>query len=370
MSRTALAVFAVVLFAPFAPAGLYTPDEPCPFTVKADGTAEPLPLTQFLILYSDAFAGLVPQDAVNPGTLDWPPTDNAAGLRVMAGGLLAQRYAARHPKAQRLNGADLAGYTATLIRLGGNLQAIQRLQAERSRDYLLLANLAHGYAANGDWHTAAIRLTDALDFEPTTLPGTSVAQMNWLRAVDRTHYRQWLRLRNEETATKPPVASLVPDALFEDADRKPIRYWAGETEAAKLPPDAVAVAQQLALWAPWDAKSLWSLAEVYLATGKVAEAKAVFEMCANGKKFGGPEVFRDNRAKALELAAHLTADNPLAVEGDPQLDGKKKDFYAALVDMVGETKLFVVLGVFAVAAVVMVVLQLRSLRKRFSRPTR
>ncbi len=370
MPRLLFAVVLGLLSAPLAFAGLYTPDEPCPFDIKPDGTAAPLPLTQFLILYNDAAAGQFPIDPKNPGTFDWVPTDDRSGVKVLAGGGLMQRYAARHPKAAQLTGPDLAAYTATLIRLGGYNQAISRLTPEarsRTPNYLLLANLSHALAlaagTPADWQTALSRFADALDCDPPTPPpGTTPEQLKWQMRVDRTHYRLWLRLSKEDAEKRPPVPTQPPDAVFETADRKPIRFWESDEEAKKLPPDAVAVAQQLALWSPGDVKVLWTLGEVYLATGDVKAAVKVYEMCADGRKFGGPAVFRDNRAKALDLFAKLPPDGPRAVEGDPQLDGRKGLF--ALVD---PTTFYVVVGVFALAAAVMLVLQGWSLAKRFTR---
>lgn len=366
MPRRSFAIALLLFAAPLAPAGLYTPDEPCPFDIRPDGTAAPLPLTQFLILYNDAAAGQFPIDPNNPGTFDWVPTDGGGGLKALPGGVLSQRLVARHPKAAQLTGPDLAAHTATLIRLGGHIRAIERLTPEarsRTPNYLLLANLAHAHAlASGtpaDWQTALSRFADALDCDPPAPPpGTSPEQLKWQMRVDRTHYRLWLRLRKEEAEKRPPVPTQPPDAVFETADRQPIRFWEGEAEAAKLPPDAVAVAQQLALWSPGDVKLLWTLGEVYLASGDVRAAVKLYEMCADGRKFGGPTVFRDNRARALDLFAKLPPDTPAAPPGDQ--DG-------GLFALVDRNTFYVVGGLFALAAAVMLVLQGWSLAKRLSR---
>lgn len=367
MPRLLFAVILALLSAPLAPAGLYTPDEPCPFDIKPDGTAKPLPDTQFLILFNDASAGLVPIDPKNPGTFDWVPTDDRSGMKVQGSAVLLQRYAARHSKATQLAGSDLAAHTATLIRLGGHKQAMSLLTQEtrsRNPNYLLVANLAHAHAAETDatsnWGTALTRLADAFDCEPPkVLSGTSPEQMKWQLGVDRKHYRLWLRLRKEQAEKKPLQATWLPDAVFETADRQPIRFWESDAEAQKLPPDAVAVAQQLALWSPGNEKLLWTLGEVYLATGDVKAAVKVYEMC-EGRKFTAPVVLRDNRARALDLFAKLPQDGPRAVEGDPQLDGKK-----GLFGLVDPTTFYVVVGLFAVAATILLALQGWSLAKRF-----
>lgn len=323
MSRSLLVMFAVGVSAPLASAGVYSPDDPCPFVIKPDGTAEPLPLKQFQILYADSFAGLVTIDPINPGTFDWYQAENGQSWRVGPAGRFAQRLAARWPNRDELSSSDLAGYTADLLRLGGTAQAIQRLQPElRSRrpNYLLLANLAHAYATANDWDTALVRFSDVIDSNPpTALPGTSAEQLKWQSGVDRKYYRQWIRLRKEEAVKKPPVEKQEPDAMFTIADGKPIRFWESEVEATKLPPDALAVAQQLALWAPGDVKLLWLVAELYLAKGDVRAADAVFYQCSNARKFGGPVLFRDHAATARDAVAKLPppTEVPLSLPDEP-----------------------------------------------------
>jgi hypothetical protein len=358
----------------FASAGVYSPDDPCPFSIQPDGTATPLPFRQFQILYADRMAGFVSVDPTNPGTFDWYPVD---GVRFRAGaaGKLSQRVFTRWPKVKELKGADLVAHSSNLLYLNLPGLAIELLQPEtraRSPNYLLIANLVHAHASRGDWDTALTLFSFARDCDPPReLPGSTPQQLQWQHDGDRKYYRNWLRLRKEEAIKKPPITTQEPDVVFEDADRKPIRFWENDAEAAKLPPDAIAVAQQLALGSPQDVKLLWLLAEIYLATGHVREAYDVFEMCGYARKFSGPTVFKEHRAKAQEWFAKLPKEEPIipiAVEGDPQLQQEqKKEFFAAAADLVGETKLLLVGGMFAAVALVLLYFQVRVIVKRLNR---
>src|SRR5205823_6215147 len=70
-----------------------------------------------------------------------------------------------------------------------------------------------------------------------------------------------------------------------------------------LPADAVALAQQLALWLPADARLLWELAELASAHGDVATAAAIMDGCVT--EFG---------LRSSELRAHRQAARAVAGE--------------------------------------------------------
>lgn len=378
MRRLLLVAVSVCCYAYHSSAGVYSPDEPCPFPVKPDGIATALPFKLFQILSADVFAGLVPLDPANPGTLDWYPAEDGTTLRVGPAGIVAQRLAARWPVRNEITDSELAGFTSDLLRLGGSVQVIERLQPElRSRqpNYLLISNLAHAYASAGDWRTALTRFSDALDCDPPkVLPGTATDRLKWQLDVDRKYYRQWLRIRREEAEKRPGIEIQEPDAVFVTADGKPIRFWESNTEAAKLPPDAVAVAQQLFLWAPWDVKLLWLVAEVYLAKGDVREADAIFYQCSNARKFGGPILFRDHAGKARDAVAILPPPQeiPIALPEvtETPLPEQPPDGERGIFAMVDRTTFYVVVGVFAVASMLLITLQLRSIARRIGRPSR
>src|SRR5438445_6521229 len=71
----------------------------------------------------------------------------------------------------------------------------------------------------------------------------------------------------------------------------------------KLPADAVAITQRLALWLPADGRLLWQLAELANAHGDVRTAAAIMDGCVN--EFG---------LHALELRQHRKVTRSAADE--------------------------------------------------------
>ena len=63
-----------------------------------------------------------------------------------------------------------------------------------------------------------------------------------------------------------------------------------EAERKKLPENAVAVVEQLALWLPADGRLLWQLGELANAHGDVATAAAILEGCVTEFALGAPEL--------------------------------------------------------------------------------
>jgi hypothetical protein len=358
-----------------AHAGLYSPDDPCPFVIHANGTAEPLSQNRFQSLYADLGAGTIPPDPKTPGTLDWYQAPDGETWRSGLAGRYSQRLAARWPKRNELSGLELSAYTADLIRLGEPLQAIQRLQPElRSQqpNYFLCANLTHANASARDWNIALVRYADWMDCNlPTALPGTTSAQLKWQVSIDQKNYGKWLRQRKEDSAKKVPIEQETPDTIFWTDNGQPIRFWESEAEALKLPVDALAVCQQLALWEPADVKLLWLVAEAYLARGQVREADAIFYQCSNARKFGGPVLFRNNAGKAREAVSKLPppTEVPLTLPDEtavavPIVEDK------GLFGIVDPAIFLVVVGIFSALACIMITLQFRTLRNRLKRVSR
>ena len=77
--------------------------------------------------------------------------------------------------------------------------------------------------------------------------------------------------------------------------------WVAHQLLAKLPPDAVAVVQQLLLWFPSDVRLYWLLAELYAADGQLAEAQSILDEVAWSRQYG-------NRTKLMDHRAAVTAE--------------------------------------------------------------
>ncbi len=359
------ALLLVLASASFARAGLYTPDDPCPFPIKADGTAEALPFGQFASLLVDRLAPRVPVDPLNPGTFDWRYEADDEVMRSNYAGRVRQNLEARWPKAGEMKGADLAGLTAAMIRLEAYEAAFRLLQPElraRQPNPFLIANLVHFHVARGEIEAALTRM-EAFepDDEPPGLPGTSAVQLKWQFGLETGIYRSWLKAQLAEAKARVPASQLEPDALFVDGSRSAIRFWAGESERAKLPSDAIAQVQQLLLWSPWDAKLLWTLAELYVAQGKVIEAHSTYELLINGRKFTGPSLLKENRAKTLEAFERLPKAVPATI---PAADD------GGLFALVDSTTFFAVASIAVGIASLMIALQIRSVLAKSKRKHR
>src|SRR5258708_34634054 len=74
-------------------------------------------------------------------------------------------------------------------------------------------------------------------------------------------------------------------------------------EMTKLPPDAIAIVQQMILWDPDDARLIWQLAELYNADGDLKAAARLFDMCVNELRYSNPELMKH---RASVMAARTT----------------------------------------------------------------
>ena len=65
-------------------------------------------------------------------------------------------------------------------------------------------------------------------------------------------------------------------------------------ELKKLPPDAIAIVQQLLIWLPGDARLYWLLGELLNAEGDVSSAATVFDECLWTRRYDSP-LLREHR---------------------------------------------------------------------------
>jgi tetratricopeptide (TPR) repeat protein len=284
-------VRAVVLLAVTATpalAGVYHPLEKTPFPVTGGKAAEvpfggrfdgpfPLAFTRWLNVADDR-----PRPAGNP--------DRQA--------VLSRLGASPHP-------ADLI----RLNRLDEAVNALVPLTRKRSPDFRDLANLAHAHAARGEWAEAASQ-HELAAFEvglPADLEGATPEQRTWLTTVEREYYRRWLVEHRKRAARKgdpvnEPVFPLFP---------------------AGQPADAVAVVQQLLLWAPWDTALYWLLAELYAEAGRVREAAAILDQCVEGRQYSNRKALLARRAAVKARVRELppeAEDEPLIEQATPPAD--------------------------------------------------
>lgn len=341
----AFGLFAVaaILAAPTF-ASLYQPEEPMAVPVRPDGVGEPLPFEEF----RQRMVTLANIGDPRPTTEGKPNRDRAKVLaRVVAFQLN------RKPTPD-----DLAIHCVDLLRLGNTdpragdpglyVNKAVDLLAPRTRDrvpnYFVHTTLAEVHAARGEFREAIEYHEAALiDCEmPATVKGWTEPQRNWNKRLDNDYLPHYLRIRKAEmevSARKSPETE-EPTPLFplpvKNEPSEPVRFvndsglfevgTLAKVEREKLPPDAVAIVQQLLLWFPTDTRLYWLLAELYAADGKIGEAQVIFEQCTWSRQYGNRKVLMEHRtavSAAIEvrrLAAEQAAEVRRLAEEQAAID--------------------------------------------------
>ena len=204
-------------------------------------------------------------------------------------GALRQRFeraAARLAKKEKLDADEAADLGALYVRLGEPGKAVQVLRAaarEHPVHFRLTANLGTAWHAAGDLAQAAAALEQAVKLAP----GKHVK-------AEQLHLKL-VRLRAREKAGTQSLDDLFGVRYVGE----PGRYEPGKLAAEQrkaLPASAAALAQQLALWLPADARLLWQLAELANAHGDVATAAAMMDGCVTEFGLRDPELLAHRRA--------------------------------------------------------------------------
>jgi hypothetical protein len=297
-----------------------------PFSFDADGSAVPLTPTQFALLYDDA------SNTMNPAT----PPERAATRRAVL-----ERIEARKPK---LKGADkplIVEQSDDLIAVGKATEAIDLLipfSREREPDFRLMANLVRAYAQAGDWDAAMRSYEFLLDAPVPKAPPAAA----WQAVVDKDYRIAWLRYQRNLVRNKPDAAGLQPIPLF---------------PTGKERPDGLAIVQQLALDAPSDLFLLWSLAEVTAQAGDFRTAEQLLNRCANSG-LTQPKALMARRSEMQDIVEKLPK-----LKEEELLPEKPKP-PKGLFDLVDPVKFFLLTGVFAAVAALLLFLQVRSHRRK------
>lgn len=352
-----LAVLAVPLS--HTQAGVYGPDEPMPFPVRADGTAEEMPFgPTFEGPFAQRFGKRLNEADDRPQAVRGSKNEDRAKLLSRIDALKGMP-------------GEVAALSALYLRAGNPTEALNLLaplSRSRSPDFRVLAHFAHAHAVRGEWDEAVRWHQSAvLDAEfPDDLPGTTPEQRKWLHKVERQYYSRWLQIHRQRSAVKLPPDREEVFPLFEvkfvsDAGKyEPGRLAAAEK--AKLPPDAVAVVQQLLLWAPWDTGLYWLLAELYAADGRVRPADVIFFQCVNSRQYSNRQLLMDHRHVVRDAAEkarrEAPADVPLLADAPPEPSKPAGDFLPS------RDKLIAVGAVFGVIVLVLLALQFRAIGRR------
>lgn len=218
-----------------------------------------------------------------------PPAKAApAGLRARY-----EKEADRLAKKAKLDPDEAADLGALLVRLGRPDKAVTVLRAALEAEPLhfrLAANLGTAWQLAGDLTQAQAALEQAVALAPGRHD-----------RAERLH----LRLVRLRAAGKAGLDDLFGVRYVGESGRFEPGSLAA-AEAKRLPAAALALAQQLALWLPHDARLLWQLAELANAHGDLATANALFDGCVT--EFG----LRDDELMARRRAVRAARPRDVA----------------------------------------------------------
>ena len=327
------AVAALIGFAFAVPvrAGIYTPNEPFLFEIDANGFAKPIQFSGGFnsIRASIREIGILPQDPTGP-------------LREARRKALDQVKQLEAKGVAKLSEDELAVLTADLIRLNDDRAATNILQPRAARGgFVVYMHMARARAGQGDWQDAVERERIALSEFPASYGRLTKPQLAWLKRVEREYYLPFLSRRAQEAGGgRGRLSSRIeePDELFPTAPaprkpENPLRfvgpegaYMAGgiaDTERKKLPPDALAIVQQLVLWHPFDGRLYWLLGELYNADGDVETAYAILDECTNGMAVTNETIKEHRRILKSAAEAMATARNEQQARARQQAEEEK-----------------------------------------------
>jgi hypothetical protein len=204
---------------------------------------------------------------------------------------------------RKLNADELADQGALYVRLGQPVKAVELLrtaQRDYPKHFRIIANLGTAWQLQGDLQQAVAWLEQAVRLAPGKLQKAEEYQL------------KLVRLRQRESATAQDLDELFGVRFVSAAGKyEPGKLAASEQK--KLPSDAAALAQQLALWLPADGRLLWQLAEVANAPGDIRPAAAIMDGCVTEFGLHAPEL-RRHRQLLRDAALELAKQTP--VEGD------------------------------------------------------
>ncbi len=171
----------------------------------------------------------------------------------------------RLEKKANLDADELADLGALNIRTGQAGKAVELLRSAQRKHpthFRIAANLGTAWQLQGDLEQAAAALRQSMRLAPPKL-----------RPIEELH------LRLVESRQKQRAPQQIDD-LFGVKFGNAVRAMPAD-ERKKLPADAVALTQRLALSLPNDARLLWQLGELANAYGDIRTAAAIFDGCVS-----------------------------------------------------------------------------------------
>ncbi len=215
---------------------------------------------------------------------------------------LAKRYQAEVDKLSKLkkrNADQTADLGALYIRLGEVSKAVSVLrkgQQQHPRHFRISSNLATAWQLSGNLASAISSLQQALRTVPK----------QWKQAEEM--HLKLLRLRQREPESAQSLDDLFGIRFQNDqGEYQPGKL--GEAQKKAYPSNAVALAQQLALWLPADGRLLWLLAELAAVHGSIRTSAAMMDGCVTELGMRDRSL-RLHRAKMRALAQKILKSPP------------------------------------------------------------
>jgi tetratricopeptide (TPR) repeat protein len=261
---------------------------------------------------------------------------------------------------------DIVNLGAYRLRLGQIPEAAEILTQAVSRDrnnFMALANLGTAFELDGRIDRALDCLQQLKEVWPAAWPGFTPAQLAWYRRAEGYQF-SLLRARALHAARDRAQERGVPglDDLFgvrfvdEGGAYAPGSVSA--SERAKLPPDALAVVQQLLIWMPADTRLYWLLAELMNANGDIAGAASIMEECAWARRYDAPGLRQHRQVLQEAIAAVRPRESPV-----PPAPAQVPSPVESTAGWRVEPRTLVLVGIGAFFAVLaLVYLQLREMR--------
>jgi hypothetical protein len=242
---------------------------------------------------------LLDHRALRTAGIDRPGTGPPSPLRTeyrAAVGKLEQAV-----KSRPLTADESADLGALYVRLGMPEKAVEILRpaVRKSPDHFrVAANLGTAWQLAGDLEQAAAALEDAVRLAPEKLRGFEQSHLKLVR----------LRVREGPTARKPNAPDDLFGVKYVGETGKPEPGRIAPSEWKKLPDNAAAVVQSLALSLPADGRLLWQLGEIANAHGDVRTAAAILDGCVTEFGMGSPDLRA--RRQVYRAAADALAKTP------------------------------------------------------------
>ena len=193
-----------------------------------------------------------------------------------------------------LTADESADLGALYVRLGEPEKAVACLRAAQRaypKHFRLVANLGTAWQMQGDLEQAAACLRDAVKLAPGKYQGAEELQ---LRLIEGRQRKKDVDALDDLFG----VHFVNSSGAYEPGQLSP-------AEHKKLPADALAQVQLVALWLPADVRLLWLLGEMANVQGDVKTAAAIFDGCVtefNSRSADLRQHRKATRAAADELA--------------------------------------------------------------------